>query len=131
MTMPPEPEETGVKERRSAVRVDIELDLELRLPGRENAALGKSMNFSHSGIYFRTEYFMEEGTKLPLSVHLPAAGPDLEDWTFRTDAIVVRCQPPEENPLQKEYRVACFFYDIEEEDRERLEDFVRASLKAH
>ena len=41
-------------------------------------------------------------------VHLPEAGPDAEDWTFSTDAIVVRCQPPEENPLQKEYRVACF-----------------------
>ena len=117
-----------MKERRAAIRIDIELDLELRLPGRDSALIGKSMNLSHSGVYFLTEYFMEEGTKLPLSILLTAEGEGGEDWTFRTDAIVVRCLPPVEQPGTKSYKVACFFYDIDEEDRDRLDQYVRYHL---
>ena len=120
-----------MKERRGAARLEIRADLELDLPGQEHPTLGTTLNISHSGVYFETSYFMEEGTKLPLIIQLPAGGDEDDDiWAFTQDGIVVRCQPPVEDPKCEAYRVACFFYDIDEDSRRRLEDYVQRRSSA-
>jgi len=117
-----------VKERRGAARLEIRAELELDLPGRERPSLGTTLNISHSGVYFETSYFMEEGTKLPMLIRLPAGGTDGEIWPFSQEGIVVRCEPPEEDPRCENYRVACFFYDIDDVSRDRLDRYVQAGL---
>ncbi len=117
-----------MKERRGAARLDIRAEVELDLPGREHPLLGTTLNISHSGVYFETGYFMDEGTKLPMIVRLPLSEDEEEIWPFTQEGIVVRCEPPEESPDQETYRVACFFYDIDESSRDRLDAYVQARL---
>ncbi len=119
-----------MKERRGADRLDIKAEVELDLPGREHPLLGTTLNISHSGVYFETGYFMEEGTKLPMIVRLPSGEGDDDVWPFSQEGIVVRCEPPEETPEQESYRVACFFYDIDESSRDRLDAYVQANLNS-
>ncbi len=119
-----------MKERRGAARLEIRADLELDLPGREHPTLGTTLNISHSGVYFETSYFMEEGTKLPMIIRLPVTGDEEEVWPFTQEGIVVRCQPPEEDPKRETYRVACFFYNIDEDSRRRLEAYVLRQASA-
>ena len=112
-------------ERRGAPRLDISVEVELDLPGKERPILGNSINISHSGVYFETSYFMEEGTKLPMIIRLPE---EEDPWVLSQEGIVVRCVPPKEDPDRADYRVACFFYDIDETTRERLDAYVRARI---
>ena len=107
-----------MKERRRAPRIEASLKLELRLPGRQVATIGETLNISSNGIYFKTGYFMSEGTKLPIIIHLPASD-ELEATTVQPEGIVVRCIPEEEDPAVDVYEVACFFMEVEEEDAER------------
>ena len=116
-----------MKERRGAARLDISTDVELDLPGREHPLLGMTINISHSGVYFETSYFMDEGTKLPMIIRLP-----LDDsgdvWPFTQEGIVVRCEPPVEEPAQESYKVACFFFDIDEENRAKMDAYVHERI---
>ncbi|MBC8367265.1 PilZ domain-containing protein [bacterium] len=116
-----------MKERRGAARLDISTDVELDLPGREHPLLGMTINISHSGVYFETSYFMDEGTKLPMIIRLP-----LDDsgdvWPFTQEGIVVRCEPPMEEPSQESYKVACFFFDIDEENRDKMDAYVHERI---
>ena len=121
-----------MKERRREPRVPIELVLELRLPGQKTAPLGKSINLSGNGLYFVSEYFMEEGTRLPILIDLPEEG-NCEATTIRPEGIVVRCSPEEEDPAVKSYQIACYFMSIEDDERENLTAYLavrQQSIKA-
>ncbi|MDP6419403.1 MAG: PilZ domain-containing protein [Candidatus Krumholzibacteria bacterium] len=113
-----------MEERRRARRLDISLKLEIRLEPGSTSDLGRTLNLSSSGVYFDSPYHMEEGTKLPLTLHLPEEDEQSNPWVLRQDGIVVRCEPEEEDPAVSSYRIACFFYSIEEEERDRLEDYI-------
>ncbi|MCP4548351.1 MAG: PilZ domain-containing protein [bacterium] len=112
-----------MKERRRAERVDASLKLELRLPGMPNAFLGESINISCNGIYFQTEYFMEEGTRLPMHIIL-GGEKNIEVATICPDGVVVRCTPEEDDPACKEYHVACFFMEISDDDQATLDTYI-------
>jgi hypothetical protein len=116
-----------VKERRRAARVDVKLDLELRLPGMQSATLGETINISSNGIYFTSEYFMDEGTKLPLRVEIPAKG-GFPTAAVCPTGIVVRCEPGVEDPDVALYKVACFFMEMDEDDQLALENYIKSHL---
>lgn len=118
-----------MKERRRAPRIEANLKLELRMPNQETAALGETLNISRNGIYFRTEYYMSEGTKLPISIHLPA-DPAAPAASVRPEGIVVRCIPEVEDPRVDNYEVACFFMEITKEDQERLDAFLERRFQS-
>lgn len=112
-----------MQERRRAPRLKVKLTVELRMPGSQVASLGKTLDLSRNGAYFRTEYFMSEGTRLPISLYLPAdkGAPAVQ---INPDGIVVRCVPEEEDPAVKDYEVAVFFMDITEDEQEILNAFL-------
>ncbi len=118
-----------MKERRRAPRIAAQLSLELRLPGRQLASLGETVNISSNGVYFRSEYFMAEGTKLPILIHLPAEN-GLAEATVQPEGLVVRCTPEQEDPSVGEYEVACFFMEMEEQDENRLTAFLTRKLES-
>lgn len=117
-----------MEDRRRATRIVVNLKLELRLPGRQVASIGESLNISSNGVYFRTEYFMAEGTKLPIIIHLPE-DKGFEATKVQPEGIVVRCAPEEEDPAVESYEVACFFMEVEEEDQERLNQYLAHRIK--
>lgn len=116
-----------VQERRRAPRLKIKLNVDLRMPGRQVARLGDSIDISRNGAYLCTEYFMAEGTRLPVTVHLPEdkGSPSSE---IHPDGIVVRCVPEVEDPAVKEYEVAIFFMDVDEDEQELLNAFLERRL---
>ena len=118
-----------MKERRREPRVPIELELELRLPGQKTAPLGKSVNLSSNGLYFVSEYFMEESTRLPILIKLPEMGA-CEATTIRPEGIVVRCRPDREDPAAKSYEIACYFMSLDDEERENLTAYLAARLQS-
>jgi hypothetical protein len=40
------------------------------------------------------------------------------------DGVVVRTEPEEETPGERDYQVACYFTNISDRDRERLESYI-------
>lgn len=113
-----------MKERRRAPRIDLDLALKLRLPKQGETDLGQTVNLSYNGVYFRTSYHMEEGTRLPLTIYLDSEGNE----KILAEGLVVRCRPELENPDVSDYMVACFFMDMEEKDKEILALFVQSRL---
>jgi len=113
-----------VQERRRAPRLKVKLPVDLRMPGRQVARLGDTMDVSRNGAYFSTEYFMGEGTRLPITLHLPA-DKGIPKAEIHPDGIVVRCNPEEENPAVKVYEVAVFFMDLADEEQELLDAFLK------
>ena len=66
---------------------------------------------------------MGEGTRLPMSIELRRR--DEADSQFvRPECVVVRCLPEEEDDACKEYQVACFFMEMEEQDQNILDKFI-------
>jgi hypothetical protein len=97
------------------------------MPGRQTARLGKTIDLSKNGAYFTTEYFMGEGTRLPITIKLPA-DKGIPSAEVHPDGIVVRCHPEQEDLSVKEYEVAVFFMDLVEEEQELLNGFLERKL---
>lgn len=116
-----------MQERRRAPRLRIKLPVSLRMPGSDVARLGETLDISRNGAYFGSEYFMGEGTRLPVTLELPAdeAYPACK---IHPDGIVVRCQPEVEDPGVREYEVAVFFMDLDEDDQSLLDAFLERRL---
>lgn len=116
-----------MEERRRAPRLKVKLSIALRLPGGEEAVLGETLDLSRNGAYFSSEYFMAEGTRLPVTLGLPAdeAHPAA---TIHPDGIVVRCQPEVEDPAVRSYEVAVFFMDLDKDEQLLLDGFLERRL---
>ena len=116
-----------MQERRRAPRLKVKLSVDLRMPGRQTARLGKTIDISSNGAYFGTEYFMGEGTRLPITIQLPA-DKGIPAANLHPDGIVVRCRPEQEDPEVKEYEVAVFFLNLADEEQELLAGFLERKL---
>jgi hypothetical protein len=70
---------------------------------------------------------MSEGTRLPVTLELPAdeAHPASK---IHPDGIVVRCQPEVEDPAVREYEVAVFFMDLDDDEQGLLDAFLERRL---
>ncbi len=116
-----------MQERRRAPRLKVKLSVDLRMPGRQTARLGNTIDLSCNGAYFTTEYFIGEGTRLPITIELPAEK-GIPAAEIHPDGIVVRCQPEQEDPEVKEYEVAVFFMDLVEDEQNHLTGFLERKL---
>ncbi len=116
-----------MQERRRAPRLKVKLSVDLRMPGRQTARLGNTIDLSGNGAYFTTEYFIGEGTPLPITIKLPA-DKGIPAGELRPNGIVVRCQPDQEDPKVKEYEVAVFFMELVEDEQDLLTAFLERKL---
>lgn len=115
-------------ERRKAHRVDAQLDLKLHLdlPETEDADL-ETLNVSSSGIYFRSEAYIEPMTKLALSFGVPVSeGGEAE---VECEGIVARVVPELPGDDVEAYEIAVFFTTIGAESLRSLEDYVEHRLR--
>jgi hypothetical protein len=124
-------------ERRKTQRVDATLKLEVQIPrddGELQAASLETLNISSSGIYFRSDRFLEPMTKLEMVLELPiSAGTDQsgpEIAAVPCEGIVVRVTPEEEQEGCDHYEIAVFFTGIDEEGILHLEQHVALLLTA-
>ncbi|MBU8870712.1 MAG: PilZ domain-containing protein [Gemmatimonadales bacterium] len=116
------------QERRQARRVDASLNLEVRLPradGSETLTCLETINISSSGVYFKSDHFIEAMTKLAmdLEVLVPSESENegSENALVPCEGLVVRTTPEVETEGCDSYEIAVFFTNIEPEGLEILE----------
>lgn len=116
------------QDRRQSQRVDATLNLEVKLPrpdGSETLASLETINISSSGIYFKSDHFIDPMTKL--AMELEVLVPDVDGGAEKSTALVpceglvVRVTPEAETESCDSYEVAVFFTNIQPEGLETLE----------
>ena len=116
------------QDRRQSQRVDANLNLEVKLPrpdGSEALASLESVNISTSGIYFKSDHFIDPMTKLAmeLEVMVPGETDGAGNSTALVpcEGLVVRITPEIVTESCDSYEVAVFFTNIQPEGLEILE----------
>jgi len=122
-------------DRRKGQRVEANLKLEVNIPRSDGSQAPVSMetlNISSSGIYFRSDHFIEPMTKLEMALELPthrdAEGNPDEFATARCEGIVVRVLPETEGADVSHYEVAVFFTQIGEDGMRHLSEHINMLL---
>ena len=120
-------------ERRKGQRVDANLKLAVKIPrpdGSHEPATMQTLNISSSGIYFKSDHFIEPMTKLNMELELPVRGADgaTETASASCDGIVVRVLPESETDEIAYYEVAVFFTQIDEDGLAHLQDHINMLL---
>ncbi|MCZ6767194.1 MAG: PilZ domain-containing protein, partial [bacterium] len=109
-------------ERRKAVRSPAKLAMELKLSGKSHGRV-ESINVSANGVYFSSPTFIAPLTKLQITLLLPeSSDPEsTKKHEVTCDGVVVRTEPEELQEGIDAYEIACYFTNIPEAGRERLE----------
>ncbi len=119
-------------EKRKSQRIDANLRVAVTLPqadGTNKVSNLESLNISTSGIYFKSDHFIEPMTKLGMSLELPVAGDDsTESPEANCEGIVVRVLPEFEAEGVSDYEVAVFFTHIDDEGLNYLEEHIASIM---
>jgi len=121
----------NASERRKGQRVDANLKLSVNIPrpdgSRESASM-EALNISSSGIYFKSDHFIEPMTKLIMELELTV--PPEQDGIkhAKCEGIVVRVLPESESDQIAHYEVAVFFTQIDEDGLSFLQDHISMLL---
>jgi hypothetical protein len=113
-------------ERRKATRVNANLNLEVKVPrpdGSESIASLETINISTSGVYFKSDHFIEPMTKLAMDLEVTVPADEAEQGTALVpcEGLVVRATPETETAGCESYEIAVFFTHIESEGMANLE----------
>lgn len=122
-------------ERRKGQRVDANLKLAVKIPrpdGSLEPATMETLNISSSGIYFKSDHFIEPMTKLNMELELPvpSEGEGQGVAAASCDGIVVRVLPETASEDTAYYEVAVFFTQIDEQGLAHLQDHINMLLAA-
>ncbi len=109
-------------ERRRDPRAHIDLPIKIALPDGEHDA--RLRDVSKGGVCFYLDRKIPEMTMLRLELDLPSEPGELPQ-RVRGAGVVVRCLPL--SPQIDHYEIAVFLNDITDSNRERLEEYVRAT----
>lgn len=125
---------TSGAERRGARRVEANLSVQVTLPGTDGesrTATLETINISTSGVYFRSDHFLEPLTKLAMELELEIPvgdGGSIEPRLFPCEGMVVRTIPEVEVPDCKDYEIAVFFTHVTDESATALEQHIAAVI---
>jgi len=113
------------QERRSSPRIVAKLAMQVA-GGEDGSVLTtESINLSASGIQFLSRAFLSTLTKVQLTLLLPPFGSRLRrERMVRCEAIVVRCVEADLVRGKPRYELACYFSDVEYDDRVLIEQYV-------
>ncbi|MCP4146004.1 MAG: PilZ domain-containing protein [bacterium] len=121
-------------EKRKSQRIEANLKVAVSLPqadGSSKVTNLESLNISTSGIYFKSDHFIEPMTKLGMSLELPIAGDDSTELPeAKCEGIVVRVLPEFEAEGVSDYEVAVFFTHIDGKGLDYLEDHIASIMAA-
>jgi hypothetical protein len=119
-------------ERRKADRVEATLNLNLHLDlldGGDAPDDLETINVSSSGVYFRSQRYIEPMTKLALSFDVEVAD-SKSLQRVDCEGIVARIVPEIPEPDTEFYEVAVFFTTIDADSLHNLERYIALRLTA-
>ena len=118
-------------DRRRADRVNANLKLEVTLPrpdGTKAKTTLETINISSSGIYFRSDHFIEPMTKLAMEIEVSIPADDATAPPVMAavgcEGLVVRCIPEAPDETCNSYEIAVFFTHISESGAANLEKHI-------
>jgi len=113
------------QERRNAPRIVAKLAMQVAGANDGTVLTTESINLSASGIQFLSRAFLSPLTKVQLTLLLPPFGSRLRrERMVQCEAIVVRCEETDGARSRPRYDLACYFSDVESEDRILIEQYV-------
>lgn len=117
------------EERRKSRRVDatLALNLHIDLPSLEGAAAPETINVSSTGVYFRSQQYIEPMSKLSLNFDVPTDGEGATGPVV-CEGIVARVVPEVPAPDADGYEVAVFFTVIDADSLSNLESYIALRL---
>ena len=117
------------EERRRSRRVDatLALNLHLELPGLDEAPIPETLNVSSTGVYFRSEQYIEPMTKLSLNFQVPTDDAGTMSGV-ECEGIIARVVPEIPAPDADFYDVAVFFTVIDADSLSNLESYIALRL---
>ena len=114
--------------RRKSDRVNANLKLEVKVPrvdGSQDTSTLETINISSSGVYFKSDHFIEPMTKLAMVLEVSVPGDEGSDEVGSApvpcEGLVVRIRPEVETDGCDQYEVAVFFTHIEADGTANLE----------
>lgn len=107
-------------ERRRHARVSLDCPVTISLP--DGVFEARLRDLSPAGVCFFLDRRIAEMTVLEMVLPLPESGGRVT--TIRGSGVVVRCQPL--SPHVDHYEIAVFLNHVAEDDRGRLERYLRA-----
>ena len=111
-------------DRRKAVRIPAKLAMEIRISDVDTAKV-ESINVSANGVYFTSDKYIPELTRLDITLDLPTAKNEkAHGKSVVCSGVVVRTEPPDEQPGVEGYEIACYFTSIDPDDKETLESYI-------
>ena len=118
------------EERRRARRVDASLSLNLHLSLPTGDATGEleTINVSSTGVYFRSETYIEPMTKLAISFDVQTDDEGTQE-PVSCEGIVARVLPELPDDSADGYEVAVFFTTIDAESLHHLERYIAVRLR--
>jgi len=126
---------TVQENRRRAQRVEAKLNLEVKVAqpdGSVESTNLEALNISTSGVYFRSDHFIEPMTKLAMELEVNVVTPEPEAAAGTAlvpcEGLVVRVTPEAPTDDCHEYEVAVFFTHIEPEGLINLEQHIAMLL---
>jgi len=112
------------KDRRKAVRIPAKLAMEIRISDVDKTRV-ESINVSANGVYFTSDRYIPELTRLDITLDLPTfMEQKARGKSVVCSGVVVRVEPPQEQPGVDEYEIACYFTSIDPDDKETLESYI-------
>jgi len=113
------------QERRTAPRIVAKLAMQVAGGDDGSVLTTESINLSASGIQFLSRAFLSPLTKVQLTLLLPPFGSRLRrERMVRCEGIVVRCEEADLVRGKPRYELACYFSDVEFDDRVLIEQYV-------
>ena len=113
------------RERRESPRIPAKLAMQVT--GQDDASVltTESINLSASGIQFGSRVFLSPLTKVALTLLLPPFGRRLRrERMLRCEGVIVRCEERTGARQRTRYEMACYFTELESDDRELIEQYV-------
>jgi hypothetical protein len=99
----------------------------MQITGQDDASVltTESINLSASGIQFGSRVFLSPLTKVALTLLLPPFGRRLRrERMLRCEGVIVRCEETPGARQRPRYELACCFTDLDEGDRDLIEQYV-------
>jgi hypothetical protein len=124
-------------ERRNALRVEANLKLSVKLhqpDGTETDSDLETINISTSGVYFKSDHFIEPMTKLAMGLEVAVPSGSTEEPTetalVSCEGLVVRVIPEQPEDDAEHYEVAVFFTHIEPDGVDALERHIAMLIES-
>ncbi len=116
------------EEKRKSPRIDYAIPLDISFGG--DVLNSETVNLSRAGLYCRVGVQIPLMTQLGVVFKLPGNDYDARSQLVTCAGVVVRNEGVlSDSGGKEEYEIAVFFYDIDNEEEDKIDDFIKKHIE--